>query len=52
MQLFTTTQDLYCIQLLKDVKAHYFEGQQANLNGKKDISVNFYNYANKRWQER
>ena len=52
MQLFTTTQDLCCVQLLNDVKAHYLEGQEANLDAKKDISVNFYNYVNKRWQER
>ena len=37
MQRFTT-QD--CIQL------HYLEGQHANPNGKKDIQMNFYNYAN------
>ena len=35
MQRFTTTQELYCKQLLKEVKTHYLEGQQTNLNFKK-----------------
>ena len=31
MQRFTTTQELYCKQLLKEVKTLHLEGQQTNL---------------------
>ena len=51
VQLFTTTQDLYCIQLLKHAKARCLDGQQANHNGKKDISMNFYDCLNGLRQE-
>lgn len=56
MELLTTTQDLYCIQLLKHVKARCLEGQQANRDGKRIfqrismiVQMSFdksYNYIN------